>query len=155
MAGRGAPPKAPAERRNHHEPQRGDWTLLLPPTRKKPPALPPRGKGRGIWSARTRAGWKAWWSDPASTQWSESDQELVLHLADVFEEWIRTGTASFAAEVRQLRDHLGLTPKGRQDRRWKIITADVLPFEQPDGGATPPAPASKRRRLRAVDPAAT
>lgn len=151
MAGRGPAPKAPAERRNHHEPQRGDWTLLLPPTR-KPPALPPRGKTRGIWSARTRAGWKAWWSDPASTQWSEADRELVLHLADVYEEWIRTGTASFAAEVRQLRDHLGLTPKGRQDRRWKIVTADVIPLEQPRDDA-PPAPPSKRRRLRAVDPA--
>src|SRR5688572_14770614 len=118
MAGRGPAPKAPAERRNHHEPQRGDWTLVLAHDN-KPPKLPPRGKGRGAWSPRTRAAWNAWWSDPVSPLWSEGDRDLVLHLADVFELWIREGMSSFASEVRQLRDHLGLTPKGRQDRRWK------------------------------------
>src|SRR6185295_17635171 len=119
MAGRGPAPKGRGDRRNHHAPQRGDWTELHPPT-SPPPALPPRGKGRGHWSPWTRAAWKSWWSDPASTQWTEADRDLVLHLADVYEWWVRESTATLASEVRQLRDALGLSPKGRQDRRWLI-----------------------------------
>ena len=52
------------------------------------------------------------------------------------EEWVRDpGTAGRAGEVRQLRDVLGLTPKGRQgppleDRRAEVVELDdkrVLP----------------------------
>lgn len=123
MAGRGPPPKATAARRRRVEPGRGDWVILRTHGI-EPPALPPRGRGRGRWSALTRAAWSTWWSDPASTQWSEGDRDLVLHLAEVFEEWVRRRTPSLAGEVRQLRDHLGLSPKGRQDRRWTIAQHD-------------------------------
>lgn len=119
MAGSGPAPKSGASRRNKTSPQRGDW-VDLPAVAAPAPKLPARGKGRGVWSPRTKRAWRAWWSDPASTQWSEADRELVEHLADVFEEWVRDPASSKAAEVRQLRDSLGLTPKGRQDRRWRI-----------------------------------
>src|SRR4051794_8848281 len=103
MAGTGRAPKAQKNRRNRTEPQRGEWVDLRDPQRKTPP-LPARGKGRGNWSPRTRAAWKAWWADPASTQWSPADQDLVLHLADVYEEWVREPNASLGSEVRQIRD---------------------------------------------------
>jgi len=120
MAGRGRAPKPTNERRNQTKPQRGDWQELTDPV-DKVPKLPTRGKGRGTWSPRTNRAWTAWWSDPVSSQWGPSDVELVEHLADVMEEWVRDpGTAGRATEVRQIRDVLGLTPKGRQDRRWKI-----------------------------------
>lgn len=133
MAGKGPPPKPAAERVNRAEPKRGDFTTIYPPTGKVR-NLPARGKGRGHWSPRTRRAWKAWWSDPASTQWTSGDVELVEHLADVFEEWVRDpGTAGRATEVRQLRDVLGLTPKGRQDRRWLVAPpAEVIELAEAD-----------------------
>jgi hypothetical protein len=115
----GPVPKPAGERRNRNAKIRGEWIEIREPTKGAPP-LPKRGNGRGQWSARTRKAWKAWWKDPASTQWGPGDIDLVEHLADVYEEWIRSGRAAHAGETRQLRDQLGLSPKGKQDRRWKV-----------------------------------
>lgn len=131
MAGTGRAPKNNGERRHRGEPQRGDWTDLRPTARRKPPPLPTRGRGRGSWSPRTRRAWKSWWSDPASLRWSAADVDLVEHLADVYEEWVREPRSSMAAEVRQLRDSLGLTPKGKQDRRWRVVAEAEVVQEQP------------------------
>lgn len=149
MAGRGKAPKAVGDRRNKTAPQRGDWVELRPIEKPNVPALPARGKGRGRWSIRTTRAWRAWWSDPASTQWGEADRDLVEHLADVYEAFVREASASLAAEIRQLRDSLGLTPKGRQDRRWVIVVGEVVDLEAEREQRAP-----AKRRLRAVDPAA-
>lgn len=130
MAGKGRAPKAGAERRHRGAPQRGDWTDLAQTPKRKAPAMPARGKGRGHWSPRTRRAWKSWWRDPASLRWSAGDIDLVEHLADVFEEWVREPKASMAAEVRQVRDSLGLTPKGKQDRRWRVVAESDIPRDQ-------------------------
>jgi len=130
MAGRGPAPKPASQRRNKNEKQRGDWTDIREPTG-KPPKMPVRGEGRGSWSPRTQRAWKAWWSDPVSTMWSPGDVELVEHLADVMEGWVRDpDSAGRATEVRQLRDVLGLTPKGRQDRRWVIAAAEIEDLDE-------------------------
>ncbi len=115
----GPAPKAAAVRRNHHPPLRGEW-IDLPTALPKTPTLPNRGKGRGSWSARTRRAWKAWWRDPACTQWGPADLDLLEHLADIHEEYVRERRTNTASEIRQVRDSLGLTPKGKQDRRWRV-----------------------------------
>lgn len=152
MAGSGRAPKAPEDRRNRTPPQRGEWIELPASAGRKAPALPKRGKGAGHWSARTRRAWKAWWLDPVSSQWSDGDVDLVWHLLYLHESWIREPTVSAAAEIRQLRDNLGLSPKGRQDRRWRIApVAEVAAIEK----ARDDRVAERRRRtIRAVDPAA-
>lgn len=130
----GPAPKPKSQRVNRNEKLRGELTKIFPPSG-KPPSLPARGKGRGQWSARTRRAWEAWWSDPASTMWGPGDVDLVEHLADVYEEWVRVPKAAFAAEARQLRDLLGLTPKGKQDRRWVVAPpAEVHDFEEAKAG---------------------
>lgn len=116
MAGRGRAPKLQSERRNHVVPQRGEW-IDLPEVKRRVPALPER---EGGWSPRMERAWRAWWADPASTQWGPGDLDLLEHLADVFEEWTRERRVNLASEVRQLRDSLGLTPKGKQERRWRV-----------------------------------
>jgi hypothetical protein len=153
MAGRGPAPKAADQRRRSNAPTAGEWTELQADGRRKVPTLPARGKGRGAWSPRTRAAWKSWWRDPVSGMWGEADADLVLHLADLYEEWVREPKAALASEVRQVRDSLGLTPKGRQDRRWRI-TKPRGPAEVVDMNQQRDAPkrSSTRRRLRAVDP---
>jgi len=142
----GPPPKSARRRRN--EPASGDWVEIRAPKRRRVPRLPARGRGQGRWSPRTTRAWRAWWTDPVSTRWGDADRDLVLHLADVYEHWIREPTASIAAEVRQLRDNLGLSPKGRQDRRWRLMQADVVELdERRDSDRR-----SSRERLRAIDP---
>jgi hypothetical protein len=128
------PPSLPGVRLNRSQPRRGDW-LMLPAAGGDVPALPERGDGRGDWSDRTRRAWASWWKDPASPQWSEADRDLVEHLADVYEEWVRKPRAAMATEIRQLRDSLGLTPKGKQDRRWLVALPehDVEPRRTPRG----------------------
>lgn len=109
--------------------------------------MPARGKGRGHWSPRTRRAWKAWWADPASTQWGPGDVDLVEHLADIYEQWVRESKAAFATEVRQTRDILGLTPKGKQDRRWMVAPpAEVHDLEEAKAGRSA---ADRMKELRA------
>jgi hypothetical protein len=132
MAGRGPAPKAPNERRNHMAPQRGEW-MDLPVPSGDWPDLPER---MNPWSERTTRAWQAWWCDPASTQWGVGDVDLLEHLADVFEEWTRERRVNLASEVRQLRDSLGLTPKGKQERRWKVVPAgEIVEFVEEKSAA--------------------
>jgi hypothetical protein len=152
MAGRGPAPKAPDQRRRRNEPTAGEWVTLTADDVPKPPSLPSRGKGRGHWSPRTRRAWKQWWSDPVSLQWGPGDRDLVEHLADIYEEWVRDPMPTSASEIRQLRDSLGLSPKGRQDRRWRFAPlADVVALEDE---LEKKKPAKSRARLKVVDAAA-
>jgi hypothetical protein len=118
MAGRGPAPKAIESRRNHHEPLRGEWTSLHPLAKAVLPPLP-----RDVWSARTKAAWAAWRRDPATTMYGPAEMQLAVDLAYVYEQWVRDPTAALAAEIRQRQDGLGLSPKGKQDRRWRVTTA--------------------------------
>jgi len=68
---------------------------------------------------------------------------LVLFLAELYELRIERSTIRLANEIRQVRDSLGLSPKGRQDRRWRIPQADVIDIAD--------APSAARDRMRAVD----
>jgi hypothetical protein len=126
MAGRGPAPKALDQRRNHHEPLRGEWTSLHP---LKSPVLPalPRGEK---WSSRTRAAWAAWRKDPATAMYGPAEVQLAVDLAHLYEEWVVRGGAKIASEIRQRQDGLGLSPKGKQDRRWRVTSA--APVEEPE-----------------------
>ncbi len=127
MAGQGPAPKLPDQRRTRVVPQRGEW-VELPPTGVGPPAPDPD------WKQRTVQAWSAWWNDPASTQWAAADIEAVYMLAELMED----GLTKHAAEIRQRSDILGLSAKGRQDRRWRIVEAEEE--------VEPKKPAKSRRR---------
>ena len=127
MAGRGSAPKAPEVRRNHHQPRAGEWVEIGPLAARALPDLPPDDP----WTPRTRAAWEAWRSDPVTALYGSADLQLALDLAYLYESWVLEPTASLAGEVRQRQDSLGLTPKGRQDRRWRLTTVDIPPAALP------------------------
>lgn len=134
MAGTGPAPKDPAQRRNRHEPKRGEWTNLPPLEHPVLPDLP-----LGEWSERTNTAWDAWRQDRATTQYGPAEIQVAIDLAYIYEEWVREPSASLAGEIRQRQDSLGLTPKGKQDRRWRVIDPE-------EEGTTPkPKPRPKRR----------
>jgi hypothetical protein len=66
----------------------------------------------------------SWWA----ANWYPGDLpflRLVIRLFDAVEEgW---AGAALRTELRQLMDNAGISPKGRQDRRWQPPKADVEP----------------------------
>jgi hypothetical protein len=132
MAGRGRAPKLKDQRRNPVVPQRGDWVQLPTLEAQVLPGLPERSAIEGPWSERTVRAWGAWSMDPASVMYGPAEVQHALDLAYVYEQWVRDGTAALASEIRQRLDVLGLSPKGKQDRRWLPPSAvEVAEKSQP------------------------
>lgn len=118
MPGTGPAPKHPDRRVNRAPKARGEW-VVLPDTKIKRPALP-RPTPKGGWSEAAKREWDRFWASPMANMWDESDMGLVEQLLWLVDQFWDKPTASLNKEIRQLRDYLGLTPKGRQDRRWKL-----------------------------------
>lgn len=135
MAGQGPAPKPGDQRRTRHVPQRGDW-VELPRARRG--AIPKPSDG---WSGRTVQAWRAWWRDPAATQWTDADREAVWALAELME----AGLLTHASEIRLRSDGLGLTQKGKRDMRWRVEASD-----EPAVAERPKASATRRARLKVV-----
>lgn len=118
MAGIGPAPKDQSERRNKSAPQRGEWVDLEPLEQPVLPELPARADGEE-WSDRTKLTWEAWRSDPVTGQYSPAD---VVYALDTILLYDGLTSANGANEVRLRMDGLGLTPKGKRDLRWRIVT---------------------------------
>jgi hypothetical protein len=59
-----------------------------------------------------------------ATQWCEGDIPALKELA-LLRQRMMDGKLSVAAEVRLRSDQFGLTPAGRQARRWMITDEDL------------------------------
>lgn len=144
MAGQGRAPKPPEQRRNHHAPRAGEWVDMPPLARSVLPSLPD-----GSWSGRTHAAWAAWSADPATGMYGPADIQLAIDLAYIYEAWVLDPIAALASEIRQRQDSLGLSPKGRQDRRWRLaVKVSSIADAQP--AARKRAKSSGEPLLRAV-----
>jgi hypothetical protein len=136
MAGRGRAPKPVEERRNTSAPRRGEWLEISAPT-VSAPALP-----EGEWHPRAAGSWGLWWSDPAATQWTDGQySEVVELLALTHEFWM--GNTTRAPEMRMRAEALGLTAKGKQDRRWRVVAP-------PEDDGKPAKRKSRYQHLKAV-----
>jgi hypothetical protein len=124
MAGRGPVPKPTTQRRTRHKPQRGEWQATPGigwqhgPIPEPPDGLLPASE----------AAWQAWMASWWAANWYPGDLPflwLVIKLFDAVEQgW---AGAALRTELRQLMDNAGISPKGRQDRRWQPPKADVEP----------------------------
>lgn len=134
----GPAPKPKDQRRNRNAKQAGDWIQLPKEGYQGPiPTLP---KKLGL-DKDTHAWWKKIWRSPMATQWTEEDVPSLIELA-ILRERLLDGKISVAAEVRLRTDLFGLTPAGRQQRRWMITEEDL------ERAGVKPATVHK---LRAVD----
>lgn len=142
MAGTGRAPKPKEQRRNKTQPSRGEWIDIGP---LEAPVLPEAPDESIVWSDRTMRAWAAWRSDPVTSQYGPADIQAVIDLAFIYEEWV--GGRNCADEVRQRQDRLGLNPKGKQDRRWRIVEdSDTSPQRR----SAPASSSSRRARLSVV-----
>lgn len=146
MAGVGQAPKPDADRIRRNAPTFG-WVELPSEGRQGPPPDLPEpapwlAKLDG-WPVATRAEWKRMWSTPQASQWDPTG--ISLH------EWatqhafiqINGPTAAGLAELRQIADRHGLSPRALLQLRWRIST-------QPAEASPTPAP-TKRSRSKATD----
>ena len=115
---KGVPPKPRHQRRNRNPLRAGDW-ILLPEGRKGPA---PSCAGYGLNSA-SQSWWRSIWRSPMATQWTDGDVPALLELA-ILRERLLDGKLSVASEVRLRTNEFGLSPAGRQSRRWMITEKD-------------------------------
>lgn len=146
MAGRGPAPKSQGERRRRNMPAAGEWISL--PVEGRKGAVPYLPKGLGL-SRATQDWWKKIWKTPMATMWTDGDVPALIELA-VLRDRMLDGKVSVAAEVRLRSDEFGLTPKGRQERRWLIGDEEA----ESDKQHTDDELAARRKRMKAVDPGA-
>jgi len=114
------PPKPAHLRRNRGRKHGGEWVVLEQPYEGPIPDLPPIFE----WSNDTRRWWEVIWRTPMATQWLEGDVGALSILALARQRFL-DGDMRLAREVRQMTDDFGLTPKGRQMRRWVITEKDA------------------------------
>lgn len=84
------------------------------------PAMP-----KGVtWHPQVRLWWRDVWASPMSQEWHESDRANVVVLAMLLNDFWTAGSASArkeaAAEFRQQRAELGLTPYSRRRLEWEF-----------------------------------
>ena len=139
MAGRGAPPKDPSERRNPRAKPATDWHSAsgVGWQHGRRPALP-----QGLTPGAIRA-WRTWFGAWFAGHWGPEDLPGLTLLIRIFD-LVERGEYTRASELRIMMDTYGITPKGQQDRRWKPPEASSLPVRGQSG-------ASIRERLSLVD----
>ena len=134
----GPAPKMAEQRRRANAPARGEWVEI----HRREGEIPPLPEGD--WHPRAARSWGLWWSDPAASQWTDSQEGEVVELLALTDEFWR-GNTTRANEMRLRADGLGLTQKGKRDLRWKVAEG-----EEPAAPAAPKAAADRRARLKVV-----
>ncbi|MGW0317506.1 phage terminase small subunit [Streptomyces flavidovirens] len=119
MGARGPRPDPRKRFSRYHTEQRASGLTYLPAEGNTEDA-PDMPSGRE-WTPAEREMWAEVWSSPASTQFDESMAPVVaLFVQATCQMYSTRVTAGLAAEVRQLADHLGLSPEGMRRLAWVI-----------------------------------
>lgn len=125
---RGPAPKKPENRRRTNKPVRGEWEAAPGngwqhgPIPKAPTGLMPA----------SREAWGVWFRSWIAAHWLPEDLPGLRQMIRVYDQ-VERGEFQRAGELRIELDTFGLTPKGRQDRRWappqatEVAVADAVP----------------------------
>lgn len=136
MAGRGPAPKQSRHRRK--APVRGDWVRLVPLVGCHLPSLDEfeapvnyESENRAaFWPTRTKLMWESWQEDPVTATWNKSDLAFAVDTIYLHAQ----AAQGKSSEIRIRMESLGLTPKGRADRRFLLPDEEEPPSED-DGSA--------------------
>jgi hypothetical protein len=119
-----AEPKPPSRRRRRNH-VAGEGALPAEGRQGPAPELP----SGLIWVEWTRQYWALIWASPMATRWTEYDVPSLLRLAQLQQTALIDGDRRLLAEIRQLEDRFGLSPRGRRLLGWEIADA---PLAEPD-----------------------
>lgn len=131
-------PKPDGQKVTRHAPQFTWVDLPASGRRGKAPKLPDHRQ----WSPKTVAFWADLWKSPQAVMWDPSGRTL-WRLAELHADLIDPDggtTAGISAEMRQLEDRHGLSPKSMLQLRWRV-SDDASDGEEP-------APKPTVRRLK-------
>ena len=131
MAGNGAAPKDPEQRRRRNVPTAGEWMVL--PAEPFKGAKPNTPKGLSAHALET---WRQWWSSPMAWMWSAADWPALTRLIILIDEYDEFGSLDRLKEIRLQEDRFGLSPKGRQGLRWRLPVVEALTPAAKRGGRT-------------------
>ena len=127
MAGRGPAPKSPGARRGRRPLARGNWQASADVGWQHGPIPePPEGL-----LPSSVAAWNTWFESWWAAHWESSDVPGLGILARLYDA-VQRGDFARASEYRMLADNYGITPKGRQDRRWLKPVAESPEASEPD-----------------------
>ena len=132
-----AQPKPPGQRRRRNVGQ-AQWHELPASGRRDPaPELPGED-----WLPSTLEWWATIWASPMATAWVPADEDSLIRLAKMRDEFHRGDlpVSAFGA-MQALEDRFGLSPKSRRALQWEIAKGEVV--EMPER--------SQKRRLRAIE----
>lgn len=143
----GPPPKSDDERLRRNAPT-FQWVTL--PAAGYDGPIPQLPSTRPALQAASKTMWRTWWRSPMATQWLESDVPTLLRLLRMIDSEARgtLGNSADRAEIRQLLDRFGLTPRGRQQLRWVIAGDDGVQESGPRVTESQDELAARREALR-------
>ena len=122
MAGRGPAPKAPEQRVRRNPPAAGEWVdLPTEPYDGPKPPLPDLETLEAVWT------WEQWWSSPMAHMWTRADWPGLLRLICMID---NSGALEVKKEIRLQEERFGLSPKGRQSLRWRIVEEPEVPARE-------------------------
>lgn len=127
MAGNGPAPKAAGARRGRRPLARGNWQSSPGVGWQHGPIPEPPD---GLLAASVEA-WNTWFGAWWAAHWGPGDVpgvRAVVQLCDAVER----GDFARASEYRLWADNYGITPKGRQDRRWLPPVVEPPEVAEPD-----------------------
>lgn len=130
-AGRNAPKQ---NRVRRGIPERGDWVTLEPLAGPVIPELDELDIPElcdGQWPPTSRLYWEAWRESPVTVKWELDDLALAVDTVTQHAICAAGGRGIAHSEMRLRMESLGLTAKGRIDRRFR------LPDEVDDAEVTP------------------
>jgi hypothetical protein len=124
----GRVPKLPEQRRNRTPPRAGEWVRLPASGRRGP--VPRLSKSLGL-SKATHEWWRAIWHTPMALMWHSKDEPALIELALLRDRFL-DGKTGLAPEIRLRSNAFGLTPAGREQRRWLIVDEVEQRADHPD-----------------------
>jgi hypothetical protein len=135
----GPPPKPQALRRRRN---RVSSAAMLPAhgPSTPAPALPERacscleeerqacslceGTGLLIWHPLVLSWWRDVWASPMAHEYVEADKHGLFILANLHEDYWRTGEREIAAEIRLQEQRFGLSPIDRRRLQWQVAATE-------------------------------
>jgi hypothetical protein len=166
VAGIGPPPKPPELRRRRNK-VAGTTTLADEGPKGPPPELPKRGcapcettgeingkacracGGEGVmpWHPFVLEWWADVWASPMANEYMTADKHGLFLLAELHDQFWKTGERELAGEIRLQEQRFGLSPMDRRRLQWQVATTE----ERLRRGAKP-APRAAAQPARATDP---
>lgn len=127
----GPAPKRPEERRRRNQPAAGEWQPAPGEGWQHGPVpKPPTGLVKA-----SRDAWETWMGSWWAAFWTPADLPGLYQLIRLYDRaWREPDVVGFHSQLRQLMDTYGVTPKGRQDRRWKRPEATPEQAKSKSGG---------------------